>query len=90
MMVLLKLRSVGGVGLPDAAVTPFDTSLESRNQLPKVQRMLLAADVRGATSPPVFTAGLVGLIRVDVFLNVTGIMRLLRNLGFHLAAALRC
>lgn len=83
-MVAIKARSVGGRGLPDSAVTPFDTSPESRShQLPKVRRMLLAADVHGATSPPVFTAGLVGLIRADVFLDVTGIVRLRRNLGFQ-------
>lgn len=90
-MVAIKARSVGGRGLPDSAVTPFDTSPESRShQLPKVWRMLRAADVHSATSPPVFTAGLVGLIRADVFLDVTGIVRLRRNLGFRLAAALRC
>lgn len=77
-MVLLKLRTAGGLGLPDSAVTPFDTSLESR----KVWRTLLAADdAHSATSPPVFTAGLVGLIRLDAFLNVTGTMQLHRNPG---------
>lgn len=78
-MVLLKLRSVSGLGLPDGAVTPFDTSLESR----KVWRTLLAAgDAHSATSPPVFTAGLVGLIRLDAFLNVAGTVQLRRNMGF--------
>lgn len=43
---------------------------------------MLAADVCGATSPPVFIAGLSGLIRVDVFFNVTGTVQLQRNLGF--------
>lgn len=43
---------------------------------------MLAADVCGATSPPVFIAGLSGLIRVDVFFNVTVTVQLQRNLGF--------
>ena len=58
----------GGMGLPDGAVTPFDTNPERRNPLLKVQRMMLAADGCSATSPPVFTAGLIGVIRVDVSL----------------------
>lgn len=45
-------------------------------------RRRVLADVCGATSPPVFIAGLIGLIKVDVFFNVTGTVQLQRNLGF--------
>lgn len=78
-MVLLSQRWVGGEGLPEGVVTPLDSSLESRSQ---VWRRMLAADVCGASSPPVFIAGLSGLIRVDVFFSVTGTVRLRRNPGF--------
>lgn len=78
-MVLFSHRQVGGVGLSEGVVTPLDSSLESRSQ---VWRRMLAADVCGTTSPPVFTAGLSGLIRVDIFFNVMGTVQLQRNPGF--------
>lgn len=74
---------MGGEGLPEGVVTPLDSSLESRSQ---VWRRMLAADVCAATTPPVFIAGLSGLIRVDFFFflifYVAGTVQLQRNPGF--------
>lgn len=78
-MVLFSQRWGAGVGLPEGVVTLLDSSLESRSQ---VWRRMLAADACGTTSPPVFIAGLSGLIRVYVFFNVTSPMQLQRNPGF--------